>query len=190
MKTAALLFLILACVGASAQERKPSYDSFKLVRTRNIFDPNRRAMRTESREPRSEGRSRPNWISLTGVMVSNEKSLAFFNSSRSDGRKVAGIGETVADFKIVAITPLQVEWEHAGKRSVLAVGRQIELSGTTVEPVDTAPALPGEDSNASHPADGSATPPASSTAPPAGVPGDKNDVLRRMMERRQKELSK
>jgi hypothetical protein len=167
---------------AWAQGSKPSYDSFKLVKSRNIFDPNRRAVRREeSREARPESRSRPNWLMLTGTMVTEGKTLAFFNSSRSDYRKVVAVGESIADYKVTAITPLQVEWERGGQRSVLAVGRQVSIEGTTTEPLES----PAPEETAP-PADGEKSAPATSEPAPSG---DKNEVLRRMMERRAKEMN-
>src|SRR5436190_13891359 len=134
------LIAALLLPAAFAEEKKPSFDNFKLVKSRNIFDPNRRASRREEpRESRPESRSRPNWLMLTGTMVADGKTLAFFNSSKSDYRKVIGVGDLVADYKLTAITPLQVEWEHGGKRSVLAVGRQVQLEGMTSEPVEAGP---------------------------------------------------
>jgi hypothetical protein len=66
----------------------------------------------------------------------------------------------VGDFKVVAVTPVQVEWEHEGKRTVLAVGKQIEIAGTTTESFEPPPA-----ETTSTPAE-SSTPP----APVAGTP--------------------
>jgi hypothetical protein len=177
-----LLLIGLTIPLARAQGGKPSYDSFKLIKSRNIFDPNRRAVRWEEpRESRPEQRSRPNWLMLTGTMVTDGKTLAFFNSSRSDYRKVVAVGESVADYKVTAITPLQVEWERGGKRSVLAVGRQVQIDGTTTEPEE--PAQPDE---TAPPANGEKAAPAASEPAPSG---DKNEVLRRMMERRAKEMN-
>jgi len=174
---------------ALAQERKPSYDDFKLVKSRNIFDPNRRASRREEpRESRPESRSRPNWLMLTGTMVTDGRTLAFFNSSRSDYRKVIGVGDLVADYKLTAITPLQVEWEHGGKRSVLAVGRQVQLEGMTSEPVESSP--PSDTASAPPPANGEMATVAPSGGAPAAPPtNDKNEILRRMMEKRAKEMN-
>jgi hypothetical protein len=239
MKNIAFLLIALLGVSASAQEKKGSYDTFKLMKARNIFDPNRQPVRTEQPRDREqrESRTRPNWIALTGTMVTDDKALAFFNSSRADARKVAGVGEQVGEFKVLAVTPVQVEWEREGKRTVLAVGRQIETSGTTTELLE--PSGPPVDGASEPPADGSVPAGDSSTPPrngdsqsrdrdrdrdrgmsqrgdrgsqrdrgsssrenaqPAtnGAPSnsgspassDPSEVARKMMERRQKELTK
>lgn len=177
--------LFLGASSALAQVRAPSFDEFKLINSRNIFDPNRRAVRREEpREPRVEARGRPNWLMLTGTLVSEGRALAFFNSSRSDCRKVVSVGESIGEFKVIAITPLQVEWEQNSRRSVLAVGRQVPIEGTTTEPEAPAPTI---EPVAPSPSPASGAPSGETPAPPPA--GNKNEILRRMMERRAQEMN-
>ena len=166
--------------------RAKGFDDFRLVRTRNIFDPNRRAMRTETpRDARSSASqiARANTLSLTGTMVTEGRTLAFFTGSRSEYSKVIGVGDTVAEHKVKAITATQVELEHGGKTTVLAVGKLLTLEGTC--------RCSGR-FRAAHPAHRPMRPPAApadaATAPAST--NDKSEVLRRMMERRAKEMSK
>ncbi len=174
---------------AQAADKVKGYDAYALVKTRNIFDPNRRAI-TRLEQRSTTLRVRANNFTLTGTMVAGGRSLAFFNGSRSEYSKVAVVGDHIANFKIAAVTPLQVELEADGKRQVLAVGRQLQLEGSTTEssepepPVDpNAPVAPA--------ADGTQPPPPTiPSAPPAAAGGDKAEILRRMMEKRQKEMSK
>ena len=60
------------------------FEAFRLLRTRNVFDPNRRA----PREPRGDesrrsgpSRSRTDSFNLLGTMVTEEKTLAFFGGT-------------------------------------------------------------------------------------------------------------
>lgn len=179
--------LLLTAAPVFAQAPKSQgFDDFKLVRTRNIFDPNRRATRTEApRESRSSSSriTRANTLSLNGTMVADGQSLAFFGGSKSEYSKVIGIGDTVAERKVKAITSTQVELEHGGKTEVLAVGKYLTLEGTVEVPADSAPA-PDAPPNAS------STAAAEGAAPASAPSNDKNDVLRRMMERRAKEMNK
>ncbi|MEA3211989.1 MAG: hypothetical protein QOE70_5046 [Chthoniobacter sp.] len=166
-----------------------SFDDFHLVRTRNIFDPNRRSTRTDAPPPRastSPVQTRPNFLALTGTMVSEGRTLAFFSGSRTDYSKIISVGESVADFKVIRITPIQVELQRGDKASVLAVGNQIALEGSSPVPVSTTTsAAPPEGAPAAPDAPAGAT--AASAPPPTN---DKTEILRRLMERRQKEISK
>ena len=189
MKTVTANFLaaLVLLAGAQAVEKAPGFDTFRLMRTRNMFDPNRLPARTETAPTRSGSPVRENRsssLSLTGTMVAEGKTLAFFNGTRTDYAKVLSVGDTIADCKITAIQPTQIEMERGGKRAVLAVGQQLQIEGVpsnvTVE--ETAPATPAP---GTAPADPSAP---ALAAPPAS--NDKSDVLRRMMERREKEMNK
>lgn len=162
------------------------FDAFGLVKTRNVFDPNRRAMRTESTTEKRDRTTRPSWFMLTGTMVTDGKTLAFFSGSRSEFSKVIPAGESVAGYKLLVVTPAQVELEHGGKSMTMGVGHRLQLEGMTdevaaSEPGPGAPPPPG--------APDSATPPSPAGAAPAAG-GDKNEIMRRLMERRQKEMSK
>jgi hypothetical protein len=179
-----LLFLTAGDVAQSADAAR-GYDAFRLVRTRNIFDPNRQPIRSdgtrsESRQPQS------NYLALTGTMVTPAKSLAFFSGSGANSSKVVAVGESVGSYKIKTISPESVELEKGGQPVTLPVGRQLTLEGTVTVRVTTDAPPPQE-------APAEATAPASSAPGTTAAPvpsGDKNDVLRRMMERRAKELSK
>jgi hypothetical protein len=178
----ALLLCIAASASAQVAEPAQGYNAFRLVRTRNIFDPERRAVRSEApaARPQMTG-SRSNFITLTGTMVTEGKNLAFFTGSRPEYSKVISLHDKIADFAITAIATSQVELELAGKAIVVGIGRQLPLDGSIAE--NTIAISPTPTDNA---------PPAAAEASPSSPPAtnDKNDVLRRMMERRQKELSK
>ena len=183
--------LLTSAIGAESK----GYDAYRLVRTRNIFDPNRRAPRIESAPTRRESTptNRPHYLKLTGTMVTETKTLAFFSGSKSEYSRVLSLGDSIADGKVTAITAQQVELQREGKPVILVVGgAPLSLDGTPIDPS----ALEAEQ----HPPDTSrtsATPPSPSpdgaapaapTAPAAST--DKNEVLRRMLERRQQEMSK
>lgn len=182
---AATLALLLLPELTRAQSAAPleGYNAFRLVRTRFIFDPERQVIRSEAAVPRVQSApSRSNFIAVTGTMVTPGRTLAFFSGSQPEYSKVISIGETIADFKITGITPAQVELERAGQPIIVPVGRQLPLDGSTtaVTPTSLAPAP-----------DISSSPAASVSAPSAAAStSDKSEIARRMMERRQKEVSK
>lgn len=177
--------LVVLSPGFAAAQDEPKvdveFDEFKLVRTRNIFDPDRRVAAPGGRTPPAAAERRSSFLGVTGTMVTPTKSLAFFTGSLSDYNKVAGIGERVADFSVTSITSTAVELERDGKKLSVAVGRRLSLEAGG-EPRATESLQPGSDTAPVPPL---ATP--ADDAPPSGVPAGKEDVLRRMMERRQKE---
>ena len=178
---------LLPLVTRGAESAK-GYDAYKLVRTRNIFDPNRKAVRIEAPRPSGPARPRSSTFTLTGTMVREGRSLAFFSGSRSEFSKVISIGDSVANFKIIAIEPSQVELEHEGKKMTLAIGKPFQIEGKPGDPVEAEPAE--ETPAAGNATDGTAAPaPVAPAAAPAG--GDaKSEILRKMMERRAKEMGK
>lgn len=187
----AAVILAAAVRPAIAQEApKPQgFDSFRLVLSRNVFDPERRAMpsRDAARRTVPQGTVRSS-VTLTGTMVTPSKSLAFFGSSRSEYNKVASVNDQVGDFKVLEIAPNEVMLEHAGEKTPLSVGKQLPLAGTEPAPAGTpgAPAAPPEPGAPAAAAD----PVSPTAAPPSGAPSSKEEILRRMMERRQKEMSR
>jgi hypothetical protein len=197
------LALLVSQSAISAPAAKPTptpapekgYNAYHLIRTRNIFDPDRRPVRTETaastRPASSSSSSRGTYISLTGTMVTEGKSFAFFTGSRSEYNSVVQTAGQIAGFKIKEITSTHVDLERVGKPFVLVVGKQMTLDGTNVTMSATpAPdeAAPSADSTASSAPAAPAGSSSSSSAPSSG-PADKSEILRRMMERRQKEVS-
>lgn len=179
----AITFFALRAGAVAQAPKAKSFDDFPLLKTRNIFDPDRRAARIESSRDRSSTQRilRANTLSLLGTMVADGRALAFFSGSRSEYSKIIGIGDTVADHQVKAISTAEVELERGGKTTTLAVGKVLTLEGTVEVDAPAAPDAP-PDTSAAVPPTGTDPVPASST--------DKNDVLRRMMERRAKEMNK
>ena len=178
--------LLLLHEVATAQEAPPpaqGYAAFRLVRTRNIFDPSRQGTVRTDEAPRPQTTAtRSNFIVLTGAMVTENKTLAFFTGSRPEFSKVIPVGEKIADFTVKRITAAEVELDHAGKSIAVAVGALVPLEGTSAAGMTSDPLPPGV---TAPPASAPGTPP-NSPPPPTG---DKAEILRRMMERRQKEMS-
>ena len=175
--------LLLPLITRGADGGK-GYDAYKLVRTRNIFDPNRKAVRIEAPRSNTPSRPRASSFTLTGTMVREGRSLAFFSGSRSEFSKVISVGDSVANFKITAIEPAQVDLEHEGKKMTLAIGKPFQIEGKPGDPVEAEPV-----EEAATNATDSAAPPAPAATPPAG--GDaKSEIIRKMMEKRAKEMGK
>ena len=195
---AAVLALFLAGnAGALAAEKVAGFDAFRLMRTKNMFDPNRRPARTETasaQRPAPVRENKSSTLTLTGTMVTEGKVLAFFAGTRADYSKVLSVGGTIADCKITAIKATEVEMERGGKPGALAVGHQLQIEGAPSDvPAEAPVPAPAPGDPASSPSPGA--PPADPAAPAGPTAGpapsnDKSDVLRRMMERREKEMTK
>ena len=158
-----------------------------MVRQKNIFDPNRRPMRVDSgSEGRSSGKERrASYFTLTGTMVAEGRSLAFFSGSRSEYSKVIPVGEVVGGFKVRSISPLQTELERDGRLFTIAVGRSQQIDGSTDE---VSVAAPAADAGTSPSPSSSSSPSGDASAPATGAPSlpattDKSEILRRLMER-------
>jgi hypothetical protein len=213
MKTSIHAIISIALLGSvlpftfaangQGESRRRGFEAFHLVQTRNIFDPNRRAPRNEESR-RSENRNRPDAFTLTGTMVTATKTLAFFNGSRSDYSRVIPVGQNVGPFKLKTISTSQVELERDGKPITLPIGRTLQIEGSSnggaPEIVDgpsqpPPPESPGPASTSTASAPGVPGAP-TVTVPAAGASGstppsnDPAEIRRRMMERRQQEMSK
>lgn len=165
--------------------RSEGYEGYKYVRGRNIFDPSRRGMKLDSPESSAAAAAsvpRGRTLALTGTMVTEGKALAFFGGSAAEGNRVIAAGNNVAGYKVASIAQSQVVLEREGKTLVLDIGRQVSFEnpsgdGVNVTPViETAVAPP--------------TPQSSGVPVVPGMSADREDVLRRMMERRAKEVGK
>ena len=182
-----LIAAALLTIGAQAAGDAKGYDAYKIVRTRNIFDPNRKVVReTPPARASTPSRPRSSTFTLTGTMVREGRSLAFFSGSRTDFSKVISVGDSVANFKITAIEPAQVELEHEGKKVTLAIGKPFQIEGKPgdPEPVDE-PAASADGTTSPAPTDAAAAP----AAPPTGTDA-KSEIIRKMMEKRAKEMGK
>jgi len=182
--TAVLLVLTANAVFSSPKNApaKRGYDGYALVRTRNIFDPERQpgVATPEASQKQDPQPSRSDFAALTGTMITPEKTLAFFSGSRSDYCKVIAVNGTIAGAVLVKINSSNIEVEREGKRIVIAVGQTVPLDATSAPSAAPSAAL-------------SSTPPSSSTAassasPSSATGSDREALLRRMMEKRQQEL--
>jgi len=154
------------------------FASFKIISDRNIFNMNRSprgAKRPESAAPKPV---KTESFSLVGTLSSGKGHFAFFDGSKSDYRKVLKVGDTIASYKIAQIANNRVTLESKGKPIELEMGMQMrrqdeaewERSGRS-------------DSYAS------AKTPSAATDPEASNDAE-SDVLKRLMQQREKELNK
>lgn len=171
-----------------------------MVSTRNIFDPDRQPIRPASeRRPQAPPPTRNDSASLTGIMVTAEKTLAFFSGTRPDLNKVLPVQGTIAGATVTRIAPNEVEIEREGKKTVLAIGQPLPLGAgaapaapaATAGAGTTEPSSPALESGA--PATITPTTPAAPGSTEQAAPSpeppisNRDDLIKRMMERRQRE---
>ncbi|MCX6966209.1 MAG: hypothetical protein NTZ46_00240 [Verrucomicrobia bacterium] len=182
-----------------APARKPGYEGYALVQTRNIFDPERLpgiVYTPDASQPVSA--TATDYAALTGTLITAEKALAFFSGSRPEYNKVISIGGKIAGAKLKQITPTSIEVERANKRITVAVGETVPLTPTAVPgpaPVSTPSYSPPSYPSSSYPARSYPSPftPSMGTTPspfatPVPGPIDREALMRRMMEKRQQEI--
>ncbi len=117
-------------------------------------------------------------FSLVGTLNSGKGHFAFFDGSKSDYRKVLKVGDTIANYKIAQIDHNRVKLESKGKPIDLEMGMQMrrqdeaewERTGQSDSYASTKPSSAASDSGASNDAE--------------------SDVLKRLMQQREKELNK
>lgn len=176
-----------------AREDSRSFDRFRLVVDRNIFNSERRKPLPPGREPppRVE-RPRTETISLNGTISYSGKAFAFVSSSESQYRGVFSPGDTLAGWNLAAVDTRGVRLEGDGGTLDLPVGKSLRREGT--EPWEVAEGVTSRGSGSSRyerdPTPDGPTPTTATVASPAGDSGGgggMSEILRRMMERRRQE---
>ena len=181
---ACLLALTVSAWAAPHQTpaKKTGYETYRLLQTRNIFDPERQPGVTNTAPVQVQTTpSNPDYAALTGTMITAEKTLAFFSGSRTEYNAVLTTNGRIAGAKVTKITAESVEVERNGKRVTVAVGQTVPLDASSMP--TAAPASTPSSATTASPSNTS--PNASSTSAPSG---DREAVMRRMMEKRQQEL--
>jgi len=145
------------------------YAAFRLVADRNIFDPNRAPRRGPVAQPKTVDA-----FTLVGTMSYEKGIFAFFDGATSDYKKALKPDETIAGFKVAAISADSVKLVQNTNVVELPVGTQMRRreDGTW-------------EKNSS--SESYAATAANTAAAESATTGADNDVLKRMMMRREKE---
>lgn len=125
--------LLLLCeslaVAQSNSVAKPTdFNSFRIIPDRNIFNPSRFANRPGTYRPRTQARRRNSFF-LAGTMSygvgETPGSYAFFDGTSSEYRKATQRDDSIAGFKIAAISPNAVTLLLDTNQMVMKVGMQM-----------------------------------------------------------------
>lgn len=184
------------------------FDAFRVIAERNIFNPGRTARRSN---PRSEGPSvKVDSFALVGTMSYEKGCFAFFDGNSADFRKVLQTGGVIAGYSVKEITPTGVILAEGDKTIELKVNSQLrreddgewqvsahvgsykssDSSGSSSRRTEGSSRGRSGSRGESRSADRDATNPSPSPSEPAASssPDDANEVLKRLMEQREKEL--
>jgi len=195
--TIPILVLALLPANCARAEDVPGWDEFAIVLQRNVFDSDRRPK--ETREPRvletpAPAPAPPVFVDLVGIIVQNGKGIAFLAGSESDWRGAHEIELTklLGPVTVCGFDSSAVKIDVAGHTMDWLVGTRLRKNGTQWEMTDD------RSDSASAPASAPANA-VSGTAQKMSVEtgsasaaadnSDRAAVLRRLMERRQKETN-
>lgn len=162
------------------------YRTFKIIYERNIFDASREGGIYAG--PRHHTKvSKVDYFKLLGTIRYEKGRYAFFNGSDSDFHKTLQITQNIAEYKILEIGYNSIKLAPTnGAPFELKVGMQMKRvdSGPWSEAAASESFAPAPPSNSS-----SETADRSSNTP-SGSNATENEVMKRLMQKRQQELSK
>jgi len=200
--TVPLLLLLAAPLAMEAQDANPpsrrDYSAFRIIAERNIFNPNRSGRSSRSAgQAASESRVATPSFALVGTMCYEKGRFAFFDGSSSDYRKALEPADSIAGYKIAAITPGHVKLESTNGQPIdLAVGMQMKkqdegdwllVAGTESSKNLGHPSASAGSLDPSLAADDKTETAEATDADPAG-PAD--EVLKKLIQKREQELNK
>ena len=166
------------------------YASFsRFITERNIFDPNRYAHSSSNHSSYSApvARSAPTFT-LVGTMNYPKGLFAFFDGNSADLRKVLYQTDTntIAGFTVAEITLSGVTLRTADQQQTvrLKIGEMMRQAGTEWQPAGMGE-LPASSPASIPPAVGNSDATPNEAPAPAGAA---NDILKKLMEQRAKEL--
>jgi len=170
---------------AVAQESNQLYQSdsaaFQVISQKNIFNQYRVARRRETGRSRLTAPVRMgDAFSLVGTMTYEKGAFAFFDGSNAEYRRIVQPDGAIAVYKVTEITTASVLLETTGQKFEMKVGTQLRRDESGVWQLADASDLPAAPAG---------SPVVSPAAPASSSSGDDvNDVLKKLMQKREQEL--
>jgi hypothetical protein len=155
-----------------------SLEAFRIIPERNIFNPNRTARSAKADQP-PEKVVKVETFSLLGTMAYEKGRFAVFDGSSRSYKKVAPVSESIAGYKVSDIQQNFVTLEKDGKSIQLNVGQQMKREDEGEWTVSAVAGILKSDSSSNS---------SSSTSSPSS--GEDNDILKRLLQKREQELKK
>ncbi len=159
------------------------YSAFKVIVDRNIFDPNRYPHRPGAPVVASKPKSFDS-LTLVGTMSYEKGTFAFFDGTSSEYKKALKLTDSIAGYKVTNIAPNGVKLVSGTNELELSVGAQLRreedgpwlLAGQSTSYA----AMPGSTSTS-----GAAA--TTATGSDAASGGADSDIIKKLMQRREKE---
>jgi hypothetical protein len=155
------------------------YESFSMIVDRNIFNPYRLGPSTGRSQRSSRESSVTPFIALVGTMRYEKGFFAFFDGYDPKYRKAVKSGDSIAGFVVSSVEQYQVQLTKSGKSFTMLVSQQLRRNESEAWALDSTSNYQAPDPNQAAAAD--------PTAPPE-IPANASEVLKRLMEKRQKQL--
>lgn len=174
-------------------DQAPDYSTFaQFIAARNIFNPNRYPTHdNHRRRPAATPQGAP-FIALVGTMDYQKGVFAFFNGNSTDYKKVLQANERIGDFVVKDITAsgvtLTATSTNVAQTNVLylTIGAQLRQNGTMWELASAEEAATLSTDTNSSTSSSDSTP--SSSAGASDASGAPNDILKRLMQKREQEM--
>lgn len=174
---------------AATPERRQGFEAFKLVYSRNVFDPNRRPSSGPGRV-RAARPKKVEGISLVGTMIYGQSAYAFFKGSDAKFQTALSLSNTVAGLTLIAIQPDGVKFSSASNSVLeLALDKQLRRDDDGEWQVATSP-VSYESTSSSSGSGGSTGSRESVSAASPGSGGSADDIIRRLMKKREQEINR
>jgi hypothetical protein len=154
------------------------FTAFNIIGDRNIFNPNRSPRRTGGNEPRPKVKVVDSF-GLVGILAYEKGTFAFFDGSASEFKKVLKVSDQIAGYTIAEVSSASVKLNKDGKTLEVPVGSQMRRE----EQGDWTLSMQQQ----TYAASPSAASTSNTTSAPAGAGGDADEVLKRLMQRREQE---
>lgn len=151
-----------------------SFEAFRIVTEKNIFNPNRVGLTRATPEARAP---RVDEIALVGTVEYGGQRVALFESADVAWRKSVREGETLGEFTVRRVGAEGVDLVRGEQVMALRVAQQLRRPEGGEWTVVAAPDAPRNDGRGDD------------TAVPA-IPADASEVLKRLMRQREKQFKK
>jgi len=157
-----------------------TFESFRIISDRNVFNQNRssRAARRESSRPAAPVIQS---LSLVGTMSFEKGNFAFFDGSRPEYKKPVKAGEKIAGYEVKEVRPDGVKIAGETNQFDMKVGQHLRREDNAEWQLSAS--RPAEQRSA-----GSSAASADTNISSGGSSGSEEEALKRLMEKRAKEL--
>lgn len=155
----------------------PTMSSFRIITDRNIFNPTRAPRTRFGQRGRVTQRAKPvESFTFVGALIFDQSTVAFFDGTTADAHKAVRLEDTILGAKVSGLTLHNVHLVTPTNEIDLPIGTGMhrELNGVWSKSTEELASVS----------------PSAADSPASSPSGAASDVLKRLMERRQKDLSR